>query len=92
MRAGIQLRNAKRPPSTQSISAVPEISQARDWYLKNMGGNVGETADRVAFGRWIGDHPLPLQLIFEVSPTRRRAPAASSTASASRSTISTPKM
>jgi catechol 2,3-dioxygenase-like lactoylglutathione lyase family enzyme len=36
-----------------------------------MGGNVGETADRVAFGRWSGDHPLPLQLIFEVSSTAR---------------------
>jgi catechol 2,3-dioxygenase-like lactoylglutathione lyase family enzyme len=32
-----------------------------------MGGNAGETADRVAFGRWSGDHPLPLQLIFEIS-------------------------
>ena len=32
-----------------------------------MGGNVGETADRVAFGKWTGDHPLPVQLIFEVS-------------------------
>ena len=25
------------------------------------------SAVRVAFGRWTGDHPLPLQLIFEVS-------------------------
>jgi len=55
------------PPFDSIHLAVPEISQARDWYLKYMGGNAGETADRVAFGRWTGDHPLPLQLIFEVS-------------------------
>ena len=55
------------PPFDSIHLAVPEISQARDWYLQNMGGNVGETADRVAFGRWSGDHPLPLQLIFEIS-------------------------
>ncbi len=59
------------PPFDSIHLAVPEISQARDWYLQNMGGNVGETADRVAFGRWSGDHPLPLQLIFEVSSTAR---------------------
>jgi catechol 2,3-dioxygenase-like lactoylglutathione lyase family enzyme len=55
------------PPFDSIHLAVPEISSARDWYLKNIGGNVGETADRVAFGKWTGDHPLPLQLIFEVS-------------------------
>jgi catechol 2,3-dioxygenase-like lactoylglutathione lyase family enzyme len=55
------------PPFDSIHLAVPEISQARDWYLNNMGGNVGETSDRVAFGRWTSDHPLPLQLIFEVS-------------------------
>ena len=55
------------PPFDSIHLAVPEISSARDWYLKNIGGNAGETADRVAFGRWTGDHPLPLQLIFEVS-------------------------
>jgi catechol 2,3-dioxygenase-like lactoylglutathione lyase family enzyme len=55
------------PPFDSIHLNVPEISSARDWYLKNMGGNVGETADRVAFGKWSGDHPLPLQLIFEVS-------------------------
>jgi len=55
------------PPFDSIHLAVPEISQARDWYLKNMGGNVGETADRVAFGKWAGDHPLPIQIIFEVS-------------------------
>ena len=59
------------PPFDSIHLAVPEISQARDWYLQHMGGNVGETADRVAFGRWSGDHPLPLQLIFEVSSTAR---------------------
>jgi catechol 2,3-dioxygenase-like lactoylglutathione lyase family enzyme len=55
------------PPFDSIHLNVPEISSARDWYLKNIGGNVGETADRVAFGRWSGDHPLPLQLIFEMS-------------------------
>ena len=55
------------PPFDSIHLNVPEISSARDWYLKNMGGNAGETADRVAFGRWSGDHPLPLQLIFEIN-------------------------
>ena len=55
------------PPFDSIHLNVPEISTARDWYLTNMGGNAGETADRVAFGRWSGDHPLPLQLIFEMS-------------------------
>jgi catechol 2,3-dioxygenase-like lactoylglutathione lyase family enzyme len=55
------------PPFDSIHLAVPEISQARDWYLNNMGGNAGETADRVAYGRWSGDHPLPLQLVFDVS-------------------------
>lgn len=59
------------PPFDSIHLAVPEISSARDWYLKNIGGNVGETADRVAFGKWTGDHPLPLQLIFEVSSTAK---------------------
>jgi catechol 2,3-dioxygenase-like lactoylglutathione lyase family enzyme len=55
------------PPFDSIHLAVPEISQARDWYLKYIGGNVGETADRVGFGKWTGDHPLPIQLLFEVS-------------------------
>src|SRR5258706_4050310 len=55
------------PPFDSIHLAVPEISQARDWYLRNMVGNAGETADRVALGRWSGDHPLPLQLIFDIS-------------------------
>lgn len=49
--------------------AVPEIPVARDWYLQHIGGNVGETPDQVAFGKWPGDHPLPIQLIFHVSRT-----------------------
>jgi catechol 2,3-dioxygenase-like lactoylglutathione lyase family enzyme len=59
------------PPFDSIHLAVPEVSQARDWYLRNMGGNIGETADRIAFGKWTGDHPLPLQLIFEVSADAR---------------------
>jgi len=49
--------------------AVPDIEQARDWYLQHMGGNVGETSERVAFGEWKGDHPLPIQLLFLQSAT-----------------------
>ena len=55
------------PPFDSIHLAVPEISQARDWYLTNIGGNVGETADQIAFGKWTSDHPLPIQLIFSVS-------------------------
>jgi len=55
------------PPFDSIHLAVPEIASARDWYLKNIGGNVGETADRIAFGRWTGDHPLPISLIFDIS-------------------------
>ena len=55
------------PPFDSIHIAVPEISTALDWYRHNIGGNAGETADRIAFGRWTGDHPLPLSLIFEVS-------------------------
>ena len=51
--------------------AVPDPEQARDWYLRNIGGNVGETAERVAFGEWKGDHPLPIQLLFLQSATAR---------------------
>jgi len=56
------------PPFDSIHLAVPEIASARDWYLNNLGGNGGETADRIAFGRWTGDHPLPLSLIFDISP------------------------
>ena len=55
------------PPFDSIHLAVPEMSQARDWYLKNIGGNAGETADQIGFGKWTGDHPLPIQLIFQAS-------------------------
>ena len=51
--------------------AVPDPEQARDWYLRNIGGNAGETPERVAFGEWKGDHPLPIQLLFLQSATAR---------------------
>jgi catechol 2,3-dioxygenase-like lactoylglutathione lyase family enzyme len=74
---GLLAQTSYEAPPFDSIHLnVPEISSARDWYLKNMGGNAGETADRVAFGRWSGDHPLPLQLIFEISSDSK--PTASS--------------
>jgi catechol 2,3-dioxygenase-like lactoylglutathione lyase family enzyme len=47
--------------------AVPDVAQAHDWYLKNIGGNPGETAERVAFGPWIEQHPLPYQIVFVAS-------------------------
>ena len=48
---------------------VPDVEQARDWYMTNMGGSAGEIPERVAFGQWIGDHPLPIQLSFLASAT-----------------------
>ena len=51
--------------------AVPDPEQARDWYLRHIGGNIGETPERVAFGEWKGDHPLPIQLLFQQSATAR---------------------
>jgi catechol 2,3-dioxygenase-like lactoylglutathione lyase family enzyme len=44
--------------------AVPDPEQARDWYIKNLGGNVGETAERVAFEPWTNRAPLPVQFLF----------------------------
>jgi catechol 2,3-dioxygenase-like lactoylglutathione lyase family enzyme len=51
--------------------AVPDVEQARDWYLRHMGGNVGETPERIAFGEWQGDHPLPISLLFMESTSAR---------------------
>jgi catechol 2,3-dioxygenase-like lactoylglutathione lyase family enzyme len=48
--------------------AVPDVERARDWYIQHMGGNVGETPETVAWGKWPGDHPLPVQLLFTLSP------------------------
>lgn len=48
--------------------AVPDVEQARDWYIQHMGGNIGETPDTVAWGKWLGDHPLPTQLLFMLAP------------------------
>src|SRR5258705_4779206 len=61
------LAQYEAPPFDSIHLAVPEVSQARDWYLKYIGGNLGETADRNGFGKWTGDHPLPIPLIFDVS-------------------------
>jgi catechol 2,3-dioxygenase-like lactoylglutathione lyase family enzyme len=51
--------------------AVPDVERARDWYIQHMGGNVGETPETVAWGKWPGDHPLPVQLLFTLSPDAR---------------------
>jgi len=48
--------------------AVPDVERARDWYIQHMGGNVGETPESVAWGKWPGDHPLPAQLLFTLAP------------------------
>ena len=51
--------------------AVPDVLQARDWYIQHMGGNEGETPETVSWGKWPGDHPLPVQLHFMLSPNAR---------------------
>lgn len=51
--------------------AVPDVERARDWYIQHMGGNVGETPDTVAWGKWPVDHPLPIQLLFLLSGDAR---------------------
>src|SRR5688572_10743912 len=48
--------------------AVPDVLQARDWYIQHMDGNEGETPETVSWGKWPGDHPLPVQLHFMLSP------------------------
>ncbi len=48
--------------------AVSDVERARDWYIQHMGGNAGETPETVAWGKWPGDHPLPVQLLFTLSP------------------------
>jgi catechol 2,3-dioxygenase-like lactoylglutathione lyase family enzyme len=48
--------------------AVPDVERARDWYIQHMGGIGGETPETVAWNKWPGDHPLPVQLLFELSP------------------------
>ena len=57
--------------------AVPDVEQARDWYIQHMGGTVGETPDTVSWGAWPVDHPLPIQLLFTLSDRAR--PSAGST-------------
>jgi len=57
--------------------AVPDVEQARDWYIRHMEGNPGETPETVAWGRWPVDHPLPVQLLFTLSDQAR--PSAGST-------------
>jgi catechol 2,3-dioxygenase-like lactoylglutathione lyase family enzyme len=57
--------------------AVPDIEQARDWYIRHMGGNAGETSETVSWGKWPIDHPLPIQLLFLLSDNAR--PSAGST-------------
>jgi len=51
--------------------AVADVERARDWYIQHMGGIVGETPESVAWSKWPGDHPLPVQLLFTLSPDAR---------------------
>ena len=57
--------------------AVTDVERARDWYIEHMGGNVGETPETVAWGNWPSDHPLPIQLHFQLAANAR--PSAGST-------------
>ena len=57
--------------------AVTDVERARDWYIEHMGGNVGETPETVAWGKWPSDHPLPIELHFMLSANAR--PSAGST-------------
>ena len=56
---------------------MTDVERARDWYIEHMGGNVGETPETVAWGKWPADHPLPIQLHFQLSADAR--PSAGST-------------
>lgn len=51
--------------------AVPDVEQARDWYIRHLDGNVGETPESVSWGKWPIDHPLPIQLLFMLSDRAR---------------------
>lgn len=51
--------------------AVPDVERARDWYIQHMGGNAGETPETVSWGTWPIDHPLPIQLLFQLSTDAR---------------------
>ncbi|MBI4887918.1 MAG: VOC family protein [Acidobacteria bacterium] len=51
--------------------AVTDVERARDWYIRHMGGNEGETSETVAWGKWPVDHPLPIQLHFMLSSDAR---------------------
>src|SRR5262245_6746750 len=57
--------------------AVTDVERARDWYIEHMGGNVGATPETVAWGNWPSDHPLPIQLHFQL--TADAHPSAGST-------------
>lgn len=50
---------------------VTDVERARDWYIQHMGGNAGETPETVAWGTWPGDHPLPVQIHFQLSMDAR---------------------
>lgn len=73
--AAVLLVTACTPARAQSTEpfdhvhlAVSDVERARDWYIRHMDGNAGETPDTVAWGKWPGDHPLPIQLLFTLSP------------------------
>ena len=51
--------------------AVPDVERARDWYIQHMEGNAGETPETVSWGKWPGDHPLPISLLFTLSETAK---------------------
>jgi catechol 2,3-dioxygenase-like lactoylglutathione lyase family enzyme len=48
--------------------AVSDPDKAYDWYLRHLGGQVGENPGRVVFEPFSGRRPLPVQLIFLRAP------------------------
>src|SRR5918999_1488136 len=79
--AAVLLLAACAPASAQSTEpfdhvhlAVPDVERARDWYIQHMGGNVGETPETVSWGKWPGDHPLPVNPLFPQPPAPNPGP------------------
>jgi catechol 2,3-dioxygenase-like lactoylglutathione lyase family enzyme len=66
-------QGTKALPYDHLHMASPDPAAARDWYIKNMGANPGETPDRAAFGPWTGKPPLPVQFMW--NKTENAAPS-----------------
>jgi catechol 2,3-dioxygenase-like lactoylglutathione lyase family enzyme len=51
--------------------AVPDPERAQEWYKKHIGGSPGESADRLSFGAFTRNAPLPVQLLWQRSADAR---------------------